>query len=196
MSNSWAVERILEIAEELRDGSANLYEVAEELQEDVLGWMLPVGTEEYPPDRWYVAQFHTPSEHTGIDINLDKAPWGDVERGFPIWAIADGVVIQVGYSSGWLGVVVVEHQHQGKPLFVRYAHLEEELAVDEGDEVVAGDLLGRLGDWRTGDHLHFDMAGERFVWSEWLTNRQWLDPMSVLKAHIDPSFVEAMARRG
>jgi hypothetical protein len=195
MSNSWAVEQVIKIAGELRRHSDDLERVAEGLREDVgLGWMLPVGTEEFPPEHWYVAQRHKP-DHTGLDVNLDEPQWGDVERGFPIWAIAEGVVDQVGRSDGWLGVVVVEHHHEGEPLFVRYAHLGE-IFVEAGDEVVAGDRLGALGDWRTGDHLHFDMAGERFEWYEWLSDREWVDPVPVLKAHIDPAFVEAMIRRG
>jgi len=203
MSNSWAVEKVMEVAEDLRRRSGELVEAAEALRDRMgLGWYLPVGTEEYPPEDWYVATVHDPTgrlnggyRHTGLDINLDKAPWGDVERGFPIWAVADGVVDQVGRSKGWLGVVVVAHSHVGRVLYVRYAHLGE-ILVDKGEEVLAGDLLGRLGNWETGDHLHFDMAAERFRWNAWLSpGIEWLDPVPVLKEHVDPTLVEAMIQR-
>ena len=133
--NSWAVEKVIEIAEDLRRRSGQLVQAAEALRDDLVpGWRLPVGTEEHPPEDWYVAQVHS-DRHTGIDINLDKHPWGDVERGFPIWAIADGVVVSEGCSQGWLSVVVVEHRHDGRPLYARYAHLGE-ILVDEGEEVL------------------------------------------------------------
>jgi murein DD-endopeptidase MepM/ murein hydrolase activator NlpD len=161
-------------------------------------WVLPVGTEDFPPERWYVAQRHTQS-HTGLDINLDEPPWGDVERGFPIFSIASGMVLEVGQSDGWLSVVVIRHQHEGDPIYVRYAHLES-ISLFEGQGVEANNVVGYLGNWKGGDggdHLHFDMALDHFHWAAWRTpGVTWVDPVPVLKAHINPDLVDAMMRRG
>jgi len=172
--------------------------------EELTTWEMPVGTSEYPPAMWYCAQYHTyPSganRHTGIDLNLDLAPWGDVDRHQPIYAIADGVVHEIGYSAGWLGVVVIRHEHEGQPLWARYAHLEKSVAVEVGEHVLPGRYIGRIGNYvsgRGGDHLHFDMALDPFGWAYYRTSWvRWIDPVPVLKAHLPEDEVDAMLRKG
>ena len=167
-------------------------------------WVFPVGTAGAPVAEWYCAQYHTfngKTGHTGLDLNLDRAPWGDVDRGEPVYAVTAGVVESVGFSESWRGVVVLRVEHEGKPLWVRYAHLEREpVMVDAGQEVSAGYLLGRLGDYQRGaggDHLHFDMALDAFGWNYWLTpGIRWVDPVRVLRAHLPAEWVEAMLARG
>jgi len=168
-------------------------------------WAFPVGTSEAPPEKWYCAQYHTyagsPSAgHTGIDLNLDRSPWGDVDRGFPVWAIAKGQVTSVNHSPGWVGVVVIRHEHQGRPLWVRYAHLAPDSIVSYGQEVAPGELVGVIGNYiagRGGDHLHFDMCRDAFSWSWYRTSGyDWVDPVPILKAHLDPDRVDAMLRKG
>lgn len=163
-------------------------------------WALPVGTLQYPAARWYAAQLHTwPGPHTGIDLNLDVAPYGDIDRGQPVFAIANGTVHQVGSSAGWVGVIVIQVQHQGAPLWVRYAHLDRaSISLHPGDTVSAGQQLGVIGNYLPeGDHLHLDIASEAFTWSWYRTaSVDWIDPVPILKAHLDPAQVEAMLRRG
>jgi len=170
----------------------------------ILPWVMPVGEGEYPPERWYCAAWHDLTgarnangyKHTGIDLNLDVSPWGDVERmfGLSVYAIADGVVT---YSTiNWSGepMVVIRHEHEGASLWVRYAHVL--CYLEPGHHVTAGEDLGEFANWRTGDHLHFDMALDEFT-REWLDpNIRWKDPVPVLKAHHDPAIVDAMLRRG
>jgi len=168
-------------------------------------WAYPVGSEEFPTTMWKCDQYHlwskaNPDGHTGIDLNGDKAPYGDIDRGQPIWAIADGVVHDRGHSDGWLGVIVVKHQHDGADLYVRYAHLDPQtFQVEIGDHVNAGDLLGKLGDYRggdTGDHLHFDMCLDKMTWSEFKTQgKRWVDPVPVLKAHLQPAVIDQMLKK-
>ena len=165
-------------------------------------WAFPVGDATYPPERWYCATWHDLTgalnggyRHTGLDINLDVAPWGDIERmlGLQVYALAHGVVTYSGEWSG-NGVCVIEHLHNGAPLWVRYAHIVP--TVRAGDMVQPGQTLGPFDNWRTGDHLHLDMALDRFA-REWLaTGIRWVDPIPVLKAHLDPVRVDAMLRRG
>jgi len=208
-----AVERVIEIAQRLRvargeleDGERDLRTLAERLRGEV-GWAFPVGTEEFPPEAWYVSVWHDLSgrrnggyRHTGIDINLDRYPWGDVERGAPVYAVAQGTVVDVGSSAGWLGVVVLRVEHRERWLYVRYGHLDgERLEVLAGQVVEAGQVLGYLGDYRrgdTGDHLHFDVATESFGWGWWLTRTvDWVDPVPVLEAHLGEERVKRMLGR-
>ena len=166
-------------------------------------WHFPVGEGEYPPERWYCATWHDLTgarnggyKHTGLDLNLDVSPWGDVERAYNlgIYAIADGVV--AFSTETWSGVpmIVIRHEHEGAPLWVRYAHLH--WGPPEGLMIKAGALLGGFANWETGDHLHIDMALDAFT-REWLDpNIRWRDPVPILKAHLDPERVDAMLRKG
>lgn len=167
-------------------------------------WAFPVGSVKYPTPLWYCAQYHTwpgVDTHTGCDLNVGVPPYGDIDRDQPVWACTDGRVHETGYSANWLGVVVILIQHEGKPLWVRYAHLDwASIPVGAGDTVYAGDLLGRLGDYggrKKGDHCHFDMALDPFGWAYYRTSWvRWIDPVPVLKAHLDPDEVDAMLARG
>ena len=165
-------------------------------------WAFPVGNQQYPPERWYCATFHDPQgvltsyKHTGLDLNLDVSPWGDVERtlGLSVYAVARGIVEYVTEDWSGVGMLVIRHEHEGAPLWVRYAHIMP--AVMVGQTVNAGDNLGPFANWRTGDHLHFDMATDKFT-REWLTpSIHWVDPVPVLKEHLDDLRVVAMLERG
>jgi len=171
---------------------------------DPLTWSFPVGEGQYPPEMWYAAALHDLTgvknngyKHTGIDLNLDLAPRGDIERvlGLSIYALADGIVT---YSTAaWSGVpmLVIRHEHNNAPLWVRYAHIIP--AVLRNQSVKAGQTIGVFADYKLGDggdHLHLDMATDAFT-REWLTpDIHWIDPVSVLKARLDPLRVEAMLK--
>lgn len=172
-------------------------------------WYFPVGTVEYPPAKWYAATVHDLTgkknggyRHTGIDYNLDISPWGDVDRGMPVRAVADGEVYGVWFSQKNLASVVLEVQHEGASLFVRYWHLARDetfLALRPGQRVVAGQQIGALGAYLRGDHLHFDMALDAFHPGVWFTSApgtRWVDPVPILKAHLGEEEVEASLARG
>jgi len=66
---AWAAEQCCKVAERL----GRLLE-----QQDVPAWAFPVGTDEYPPERWYAATLHDTTgvrnggyAHIGVDENLD-----------------------------------------------------------------------------------------------------------------------------
>lgn len=164
-------------------------------------WAFPVGEPGYPPERWYCATWHDPTgrrnggyKHTGIDINLDMYERGDVERrlGLHVSALTDGVVYHV--SEDWYGtpMIVCQHMHAGAVLYVRYGHIIP--AVKLGDVVHADTTLGAFADWRTGDHLHLDMTRSELT-TEWFTDGM-VDPVPVLKSHLDAGRVDAMLERG
>ena len=183
-----------------------LDEIADE-EPQPAAWTYPVGSDEFPVADWYCAQLHEWSQsnyygHTGVDLNGDRANWGDIDRGQPVWAVTDGIIVDVGSSASWLGVVVQLVREGGKPLWLRYAHLAwDSITVDAGDIVRAGHHLGDLGDYgpgpTKGDHLHFDAARDSIWWPCYRTRSiYWIDPVPVLKAHLDPVVVDAMLEGG
>ena len=107
--------------------------------------------------------------HKGIDLTPGV--------GFPVQAIADGVVTEVGNPSGELGVhVLVQHVIDGVTFTSLYGHMQlgsMNLAV--GDVVVRGQQLGTVGDTgqSTGPHLHFGI----------LSNGVEIDPQAWLLQH-------------
>lgn len=109
--------------------------------------------------------------HSGIDFNPGY--------GAAIFAIADGVVVDVSAGgSSWGTYVVIEHQIDGQTVFSGYAHMvsgSTPLAV--GQEIKVGDFVGLVGatGQATGAHLHFTIAiGERM---------HYVDPYTYLKTY-------------
>lgn len=85
--------------------------------------------------------------HAGIDI-----PAG---TGQPIYAAGDGTVVLAGTYGGYGNAVVIDH---GDGMQTVYAH-QSKLAVEKGDELLAGDTVGYVGStgYSTGPHLHFEI---------------------------------------
>lgn len=90
--------------------------------------------------------FHTQRAHMGVDY---AAP-----TGAPVISVADGVVVESGFSGGFGNMVTV--QHNGRQSTV-YAHLSR-INVRKGQSIKQGDVLGAVGStgWATGPHLHFE----------------------------------------
>jgi peptidoglycan hydrolase CwlO-like protein len=91
------------------------------------------------------------SFHYGVDIANRAA-------NVPIWAAADGVVIQSYYSSSYGNVVFIAHSVNGQTYTTVSAHMETRL-VSSGTVVKKGQQIGIMGN--TGDsqgkHLHFEL---------------------------------------
>lgn len=108
--------------------------------------------------------------HRGIDIQADK--------GTPVLAAADGVVAVSGTEHRYGLVVKVEHP--GGFMTVYAHHLQN--AVEAGDEVRAGQVVGYVG--RTGRasnyHLHFEIRHSGLAY-----NPLFLLPGTVQLAHSD-----------
>lgn len=182
----------------------------DEPPEHAADWALPVGTTLYPAVKWgvrgYTHDLRTTDEnpnrrngqpwpHSGYDINLDVPPYGDIERGYPVYAASSGVVHYVTDDWSGVGMCVVLHVHDSVPVWFRYAHID--VVVSAGDAVEAGQTLGFIADWPTeGDHLHLDAALDPFT-REWVTpDIRWVDPAPILRAHIDSDLVDGMLRVG
>ncbi|WP_162523503.1 M23 family metallopeptidase [Calorimonas adulescens] len=89
--------------------------------------------------------------HNGMDIKS--------EFGNDVVAVEDGTVKRV-YTDGKLGVTV--ELDLGDGITVRYSNLDNSVDVEEGQNVKAGDVIGRIGNTALfeiadGDHLHFEV---------------------------------------
>lgn len=85
--------------------------------------------------------------HAGIDFGAGY--------GQPIYAVAAGRVTLAGNKGGYGNTVVIEHSNRESTL---YGHASE-LLVSAGQQVVQGQLIGRVGStgFSTGPHLHFEV---------------------------------------
>lgn len=73
--------------------------------------------------------------------------------GLPILATADGTVVSANYERGYGNHIKIDHGYQYETL---YAHLSR-MAVQLGDQVQRGDVIGYLGNTgrSSGPHLHY-----------------------------------------
>jgi murein DD-endopeptidase MepM/ murein hydrolase activator NlpD len=87
------------------------------------------------------------SWHQGLDLSAPK--------GTPVWATADGVVVEAGRKGAYGRMVLIEH---GNGYRTRYAHLKH-IKVGRGARVARGDTIGTVGASgnATGSHLHYEV---------------------------------------
>ncbi|MBQ8203195.1 MAG: peptidoglycan DD-metalloendopeptidase family protein [Clostridia bacterium] len=101
-----------------------------------------------PNGSWQVsAWWGDGRNHQALDI---RAP-----KGTSIFAVADGVVTDTGYTNSYGYYVMIRHNNG---ITTMYAHASQ-LCVKEGESVKSGDviaLVGRTGN-ATGNHLHFEV---------------------------------------
>ncbi|MBD2847139.1 peptidoglycan DD-metalloendopeptidase family protein [Paenibacillus sp. IB182496] len=85
--------------------------------------------------------------HAGIDIGG--------RHGDPVYAAADGTVLETGYDTGKGSFIIIGHSGQLK---TSYLHLSG-IGVQKGASVSRGDRIGALGSTgrSTGAHLHFQI---------------------------------------
>lgn len=97
--------------------------------------------------------------HSGIDIGAD--------RGAPIVAARNGVVVFAGWYHAYGRTVIIDH---GNGWTTLYGHASA-LVVRSGQSVSAGQLIARVGCTGrcTGPHLHFEIR----------VNGRAMDPLSV-----------------
>lgn len=87
--------------------------------------------------------------HKGLDFyNRDAVP---------ILAAGDGEIRRQRYHRDYGNMVVIDH---GRGVFTRYAHLEGFAGAAEGDRVMAGQVLGMMGNSGNRSiprHLHYEV---------------------------------------
>lgn len=109
------------------------------------------------------------SDHKGLDFNPGA--------GSPIYAIADGVVVE-SYNDRWgFGRwIVIRHDVNGLKFDSIYAHMQRDsVTLIIGDTVAVTDYVGRVGSTgtSTGAHLHLEIH----------VNGVQVDPFTWLKAN-------------
>jgi len=106
---------------------------------------------------------HGVQNHKGLDIA--------VPQGTPIQAVKDGKVVHAGDGGGYGNLVVIQHNDG---TFTKYAH-QSQINVKVGQEVSAGDVIGKVGSTgdSTGPHLHFEVRRGS-------PNGEVLDPVAYL----------------
>ncbi|WP_336882819.1 M23 family metallopeptidase [Rhodococcus globerulus] len=102
--------------------------------------------------------------HAGLDIAN--------EIGTPIYAVADGTVIDSGPASGFGLWVRLQHDDGS---ISTYGHINETL-VSVGQQVRVGEQIATVGNrgQSTGPHLHFEIAdplGQKVDPKQWLASR-------------------------
>jgi len=107
---------------------------------------------------------HKKSHHDGIDIG---APMSST-----VVSASNGIVIQAKDSGNAYGKCVIVRTPTHDYL---YGHLSQ-ISVNEGDNVMVGAELGKVGStgYSTGPHLHFGISLGGYQ------NNNWIDPLSVI----------------
>jgi murein DD-endopeptidase MepM/ murein hydrolase activator NlpD len=147
-------KEVLQLDGDLKDQSQDLQTLWETLREQII--IQNVTPSLRPVEGGYISSGfgYRPSPfsgrrefHSGVDIAVDK--------GTPVQATANGVVVSVGYQGGLGKTVVVDH---GKGITTRYAHLSS-YSVKEDQKIQRGEIVGKVGSTgrSTGPHLHYEV---------------------------------------
>ena len=94
-------------------------------------------------------------------------------HGTPIYASADGVVVHVGWASGYGRLIKIRHEFGYE---TRFGHLSK-IRVNVGQKVSRGERIGDMGNTgrSTGTHLHYEIR----------INGNAINPMKYLEAGHD-----------
>jgi hypothetical protein len=143
--------------------------------------------------------------HTGADLNRNVSGGWDSDAHAPVYAIGDGVVTYAQRWPNpkyWGNIIVIDHRMvDGKPLFSRYAHVENinfDL-VKVNQPIYMGDLIAQVGNGfgLFEYHLHFDISITDILRTEpnhWpapasnpskkLVRDHYVDPREWLRQHV------------
>ena len=108
-----------------------------------------------PVDYTYISRYATDGSHRGDDLTAPK--------GTPVYAAQDGVVAEATFHYSYGNFVQLDHGQDagGHSWTTLYGHMDD-LAVQPGQVVKTGDLLGHVGSTgnSVGNHLHFEMLAD------------------------------------
>ena len=90
------------------------------------------------------------SNHLGLDFTPGA--------GYPVEAVADGVVVTAEYDGSFGNHVLIQHSIDGVTFTTHYAHMQG-VNVTTGQSVSRGTVLGGVGNTgaSNGAHLHFEV---------------------------------------
>ena len=162
---------------------------AKAIEQTQIGFYYPIGTNQLGNLVGFLStppEYFTGLYHLGKDIKA--------QEGVSVYAIADGELVRIsrdesGWGSGNVGLIIRHRLEDGSSFFAVYGHLRTNLS--EGVAVSAGQVIGAIGHYKYGSHLHFGIyPGENAPTSplgRWYLPKGWkngdvLDP----KGFVDP----------
>ena len=115
--------------------------------------------------------------HHGVEFpNAFGTPVRAAAAGEVVFAGGDDLTLIGPYTGFYGNVVILSHPdlYQGRDLFSLYAHLSE-IAVSEGDQLGAGEVLGQVGasGAADGSHLHFEVRLDENAYSQTMNPILW-----------------------
>jgi murein DD-endopeptidase MepM/ murein hydrolase activator NlpD len=137
--------------------------------------------------------------HPGEDWNGRGG--GDTDLGDPIYASSHGRVVEFGYyPPSWGNLVLLEHAlPDGTRVWSQYAHLEQIMVSQVGQNVSRGQQIGTMGKGAKTDnypqgrwvaHLHFEIRRDELSIGNWTPMVQ--DKEAVLAHYYSPTeFIKA-----
>ncbi|HMQ53401.1 MAG TPA: peptidoglycan DD-metalloendopeptidase family protein [Anaerolineae bacterium] len=107
--------------------------------------------------------------HPGEDWNGRGG--GDTDLGDPVYAIANGRVVEFGHYPVWGNIVLLEHAlPDDTRVWSQYAHLNEIKVNEVGEKVNRGKQIGTIGKGeqnRYTAHLHFEIRKKKLPIGNW-----------------------------
>jgi murein DD-endopeptidase MepM/ murein hydrolase activator NlpD len=99
------------------------------------------------------AQAATPKQRYRTHMGIDYA----APTGTPVFSVANGKVVHLGYSGAFGNLIVIEHPGNYHTYYAHLSNYNVELAL--GNEVRRGFEIGYVGSTgrSTGPHLHFEL---------------------------------------
>lgn len=118
--------------------------------------------------------YYSPSNpHKGVDLGWNNNYGGKYNT--PVYAVNDGIVMQVGRSTGSSNCgnyIWIRHVCSGYDLWSRYCHLKDSSTlVKQGQTVSRGQQIATMGGtYGYAEHLHYEMwkvpSGWSFNWND------------------------------
>ena len=107
------------------------------------------------------AELKTITVNYGVDISSKKDP--------NVLCVAEGIVSAIDWLPGYGSVIIVSHKGDYRTV---YSHLAE-IYVEEGDKIVTGKVIAKIGESVDGKVLHFEIWNSRTNQNpeEWLVKK-------------------------
>ncbi len=124
--------------------------------------------------------------HVGDDLEILP---GELNADVPVYSIADGVVREAQYVSGYGGLIVIQSEINNQTVTAYYGHINlASLQVKVGDKITAGQRLANLGaacsSQTDGERKHLHFAIHK---SSAIDARGYVQNQAELSAWLDPS---------
>ncbi len=95
------------------------------------------------------AELNTVTVNYGVDISSRKDP--------NVRCVAEGIVTAIDWLPGYGSVIIISHKGDYRTV---YSHLAE-IYVEEGDRIVTGKVIAKIGESVDGKVLHFEIWNSR-----------------------------------